>query len=43
MALVRMLHFCAVQFDIHVMVIHIAGTIDAIADAISHSQIGRFK
>ena len=43
MALVRVLYFCAARFDIHVMVTHIAGTTNVIADALSHSQIGRFK
>ena len=43
MALVRTLYFCAACFDIHVMVTHIAGTTNVIADAIFHLQIGRFK
>ena len=38
-----MLYFCATCFDIHVMVTHIAGTTNVIADVMSHSQIGRFK
>ena len=40
---VCMLYFCAARFDIHVMVTHIAGTTNVIADAISCSQIGHFK
>ena len=43
MALVRMLYFCAARFDIHVMTAHIAGTANAIADALSRLQVGRFK
>ena len=43
MALVRMLYFSAARFDIHVMVTHIAGSTNVIADAISCLQIGRFK
>ena len=43
MALVRMLCFCAAHFDIHVMVTHIAGIINVIADAHSRSQIRHFK
>ena len=43
MALVNMLYFCTAHFDIHVMVTHIAGTTNVIADAISHLQIGHFK
>ena len=38
-----MLYFCAARFNIHVMLTHIAGTTNVIADAISRSQIGRFK
>ena len=43
MAFACTLYFCAARFDIHVMVTHIAGTTNAIADAISRLQIGRFK
>ena len=43
MALVRMLYFCAAHFDTHVMVTHIAGTTNVIADTISHLRIGCFK
>ena len=43
MALVRMLYFCAARFDIHVMTAHIAGTANAITDALSRLQVGRFK
>ena len=40
MALVRMLYFCAAQFDIHAM---IAGTNNQIADALSCFQTTRFR
>ena len=40
MALVRMLYFCAARF---VMITHISGTTNAIADALSRLHIGRFK
>ena len=43
MALVRTLYFCAARFDIHVMTTHIAGTTNAIADALSRLQVGSFK
>ena len=43
MALVRMLYFCAAQFDIHVMITHITGTNNAIADALSRLKFRRFK
>ena len=35
--------FCAARFDIHLMVTHIAGTINVFADALSCSQTGHFK
>ena len=38
MALVRMLYFCAAKFDINVMIVHIAGSNNTIADALSHFQ-----
>ena len=37
MALVRMLYFCAAQNNIHVLVTHVAGTDNSIADALSIS------
>ena len=43
MALIRMLYFCAVQYNIHVLVTHIAGTDNSFADALSHFQVHRFR
>ena len=43
MALVRMLYFCAAHLNIHVMITHIAGTSNAIADALSRLQMDCFK
>ena len=43
MALVRMLYFCAAKFDIkNVMIVHIAGSNNTIADALSRFQATRF-
>ena len=42
MALVRMLYFCAAKYNIHVIITHIAGVNNAIADALSHFQVTRF-
>ena len=42
MALVRMLYFCAAKFDINVMIVHIAGSNNTIADALSCFQATRF-
>ena len=42
MALVRMLYFCAAKFDITVMIVHIAGSNNTIADALSCFQATRF-
>ena len=42
MALVRMLCFCAAKFDINVMIAHIAGSSNEIADALSRFQATRF-
>ena len=42
MALVRMLYFCAAKFDINVMIAHIAGSSNEIADALSRFQATRF-
>jgi len=35
MVLVRMLYFCIAQHNIHVLVTHVAGTYNSIADALS--------
>jgi len=43
MALVRMLYFCTACYNIHVLITHIAGTNDAIANSLSRSQMGRFR
>ena len=40
--LVRMLYFCAAKFDINVMIVHIAGSNNTIADALSRFQATRF-
>ena len=42
MALVRMLYFCAAKFDINVMIVHIAGFNNTIADALSRFQATRY-
>ena len=42
MALVRMLYFCAAQHNIHIIVSHVAGTDNCIADALSRFQVHRF-
>ena len=42
MALVRMLYFCAAQHNIHVLVTHVAGTDNSIADSLSRFQVQRF-
>ena len=42
MALVRMLYFCAAKFDINVMIVHIAGSNNTIADVLSRFQATRF-
>ena len=38
MALVRMVYFCATKFDINVMIVHIAGSNNMIADGLSRFQ-----
>ena len=43
MALVRMLYFCVAQYNIPVLVTHLAGTDNSIADALSHFQVHRFR
>jgi len=42
MALVRVLYFCAARHNIHVIVTHIDGTTNCIADALSCFQVQRF-
>jgi len=42
MALVRMLYFCTAQHNIHVLVTHVAGTDNSIADALSRFQVHHF-
>ena len=43
MTLVCMLHFCAAHYNMHVMITHITGTDNCIADAISCFQMDRFR
>ena len=43
MTLVRMLYFCAARYIMHVMITHITGTNNCIADAISRFQMDRFR
>ena len=43
MTLVRMLHFCAARYNMHVMITHITGTDNCIANAISRFQMDRFR
>ena len=43
MALIRLLYFCAARYNIHIMITHIAGVDNVIADAISRFQMQRFK
>ena len=43
MALVRLLYFCAARYNIHIMITHIAGINNNIADAISRFQMERFR
>ena len=42
MALVCMLYFCAAQHNIHVLVTHVAGTDNSIADSLSRFQVQCF-
>ena len=37
-----MLYFCAAQHNIHVIITHIDGTSNCIADALSHFQVQHF-
>ena len=43
MTLVRTLYFCAARYNMHIMITHIIGTKNCIADAISHFQMDRFR
>ena len=43
MTLVRLLYFCAARYNMHVMITHIMGTNNNIADAISRFQMDRFR
>ena len=43
MALVRLLYFCAARYNIHIMITHITGINNNIADAISRFQMERFR
>jgi len=42
MALIRLLYFCAARDNMHVIVTHIAGVNNSIADALSRFQVSRF-
>lgn len=42
MALVHILYLCAAQYNIHILVTHLAGTDNSIADALSRFQVHRF-
>ena len=43
MTLVLMLHFCAAHYNMHVMITHITGTDNCIANAISRFQMDCFR
>ena len=43
MTLVCMLYFCDACYNMHVMITHITGTNNGIADAISHFQMDCFR
>ena len=43
MTLVRLLHFCATRYNIHIMITQIAGINNNIADAISQFQMECFR
>ena len=43
MTLVRLLYFCAACYNMHIMITHIAGIHNVIADAISRFQMQRFR
>ena len=42
MAFVRLLYFCVAQHNIHVLVTHVVGIDNLIADALSRFQVHRF-
>ena len=43
MALIRLLYFCAARHNIHVIVTHIAGVNNSLADALSCFQVSQFR
>ena len=43
MALVRLLYFCAARYDINVVIIHISGVDNCIADSLSRFQLHHFQ
>ena len=43
MVLVHLLYFCAAHDNIHIMITHMAGINNNIADAISRFQMERFR
>ena len=43
MALVRLLYFCTARHNIYVIIAHVAGINNAIADALSRFQINHFQ
>ena len=43
MTLVHLLYFCAACYNMHIMITHIAGIHNIIADAISRFQMQRFR
>jgi len=43
MALVRMFYFCAARYNFHIIIAHIDGTTDCIADVLSRFQVQRFR
>ena len=43
MTLVHMLYFCVAQYNIHVLITHVAGTDNSIADVLSHFQVCHFR
>ena len=43
MTLARLLYYCAACYNMHIMITHIAGMHNLIADAISRFQMQRFR
>ena len=43
MTLIRLLYFCAARYNMHIMITHIAGLDNVIADSISRFQMQRFR